>query len=380
MIDSWRTVTGEQLAAITGDTASAGARSRTMAELWAAGIADQGSLTGGMSATGSDRRTLLYRPSRTKNFDRDVSSRITYPEWISVTAGLPWASGGQYDRHNILAAELALRIAEYCEAGAVVGEKLSTWDLLAYRGAGQAAPPAGMQRAADATLIRTDGARIAVELTASMTGALEKKVRAWAELLNRTRTADTALAAVVFVVATPPGKKLNRGEAVARVRTVVQKAARDYSGIIGDRTQSRMFVVSWEDWFPSAHHASPEFFTLEAWRPSGAPFSPTTLWEKASLLDVFDTPFEPLYPEDALAVLDNLTGVRSVPRWLRTGNPPQLWPMAIKALGFTTIPIPAPEDPERERVLLGAARGATSTAGAPKRLRFGGPDVPRLRP
>lgn len=374
VIDSWRTVTGEQLAAITGDTASAGARSRTMSELFAAGVADQGTLlASGMSSTGNDRSTLLHRPSRTENFEKEIAPRLTYPEWVSITAGHPWASGGQYDRHNILAVELALRVAEFCEVGGVVGEKLSTWDMLAYTGAGQAAPPVGMQRAADATLIRTDGARIAVEITASMTGALQKKIRAWAELLNKTRTNDTALAAVVFVVATPPGKKVNRGEAISRVRTIVQNAARDYSGIAGDRTQSRMYVVSWEEWFPAARHASPGFFSLEAWRPSGNPF--VNLWAKASLLDIFDTAFEPRYPEDALAVLDNLTGVRSVPRWLRTGDAPELWPLAIKALGFTGIPVLASEDPERERAVLGAARGAAANVLVPRRLRFGGPDA-----
>ena len=72
-------------------------------------------------------------------------------------------------------------------------------------------------------------------------------------------------------------------------------------------------------------------------------------------------------------MLDNLTGVRSVPGWLRTGTAPELWPDAIKALGFTGIPVLASEEEERERAVLGAARGAAADVLVPKRLRFGGP-------
>jgi hypothetical protein len=358
VIDSWRTVTGEQMAAITGDAALATGQSQVMAELFQAGAADVGVFSNGLFNGRNTARAALYRPSRTTAFDRDIAPHMTYPEWVSVTAGQPWESGSQFDRHNVLATELALRVAEFCEIGAVVGEKLSSWELLAHSGAGF--PEAvGRNRAADATLIRTDGARIAVEMTASTGKHFEDKVRRWAGLLANRRFADTGLA-VVFVVAPRPDRKIRAGEYVTMVRKFVAAAARDNPGVSFDRT-------AWQDWFPAAHEASAEFTTLQAWRPTGAAGDP---WQSASLLDPFDLQFDPRDEAAALAVLDNLSGVRSVPYWLRTGRPKELWPRAIKQLGFRGIPVPVPARPEvNTGKALGAANGAAGQTQPPRRLQ-----------
>ena len=363
VLDTWRTVTGEQLAAITGDPDLGSARARAMGELFAAGIADIGQFNTGLAYGGSAGH--IYRPSRTNVFDHDIAPRLTYPEWVSVTAGHPWESGSQYDRHNVIAAELALRVAEFCEIGAVVGEKLSTWNLLAHEGAGFPAPQKTKQRAADATLIRTDGARIAVELTASTGANFSKKVNGWAQLLSNRRMADTGLV-VVFVVATRPDKMVNTGEVLSQVRTAIASAARDNPGVNFDRTAARMFVADWRDWFPAAGEAAPGFLTLQAERPTGAG---SARWETASLLDPFDVVFEPTDPARAAAAVNNLAGIRSVPHWLRTGKRPTLWPHPIKQLGFDGIPVPTPSKPESHiGVPLGAGKGVTGATKPPARL------------
>jgi hypothetical protein len=362
-IDSWRTVTGEQLAAITGEAELASPRSNAMGELFSAGIADIGQFNTGLAAGRGAGH--IYRPSRTTVFERDIAPKLTYPEWVSVTAGHGWESGSQYDRHNILAAELALRVAEFCEIGAVVGEKLSTWNLLAHEGAGFPAPSAGKQRSADATLIRTDGARIAVELTASTGAAFTKKVAGWAQLLSNRRMADSGLV-VVFVVATRPDKMVNTGEVMSQVRHAIAAAARQYPGVNFDRTAERMFVADWRTWFPAAGEAAPGFLTLEAERPTGPASSP---WETASLLDPFDVVFDAKNEKAALAALNNLSLVRSVPAWLRTGKAPTLWPHPIRELGYTGIPVPAPSRPDTHvGAPLGAGKGATAATRPPVRL------------
>tara|TARA_R110002051_G_scaffold314950_3_gene392647 strand:+ start:13030 stop:14433 length:1404 start_codon:yes stop_codon:yes gene_type:complete len=365
VLDSWRTVTGEQMAAITGDAELATGKSDTMSNLFGAGVADVGIFTNGLYNTRDTARATLYRPSRSTAFAQDIEPHLTYPEWVSVTGGHGWESGSQFDRHNLLATELGLRVAEMCEIGAVVGEKLSTWDLLAHTGAGFPAA-SGVKRAADATLIRTDGARVAVEITATSGPNFDGKVRRWAELLSNRRMADTGLV-VMFVLAPQPDKRVRPGEMLTMVRKNIAAATRDYPGVSFDRVASRMFVANWQDWFPAPHRVDPSFFSLDAWRATGPA---DDLWERASVLDPFDTPFEPSDVPAAEAVLNNIAAIRSVPSWLRSGSPRELWPSAVKALGYSGIPVPAPSDSEgASKRPLGAAVGSASAAQPPIRLR-----------
>lgn len=363
-IDVWRTLTGEQIAAITGEAKLASPTSRALGEMFAAGVADIGLFNTGLSY--GKGAGAIYRPSRTNVFERDIAPHLTYPEWVSVTGGYPWASGSQFDRHNILAAELSLRVAEWCEIGAVVGEKLSSWDLLAHTGAGFPAP-VGAQHAADATLVRSDGMRIAVELTASTGPSFKAKVRRWATLLANRRMADTGLV-VLFVVATRPDKMVNSSEVTNFVRRAVAAAARDNPGVDFDRTASRMFVADWRDWFPGAKTVNQSFLSLEAQRPTGPVGDP---WETAFLLDPFDVQFEPRDEKRALAVIDNLSALRAEPSWLRNGRAPELWPLAIRDAGFSGIPVPLPSRPESHiGVPLGAPVGASGQTRPPRRLRM----------
>jgi hypothetical protein len=365
VLDSWRTVTGEQLAAITGETTVAGGQSTSMPELYAAGLIDNGIFINGLMHTRNTERGTLYRPSRNANFDQKLAPRLTYPEWVSVTGGHPFESGGQFDRHNVLATELALRVAEWCEIGAVVGEKLSTFELLAHSGLGL--PGAvGARRAADATLIRTDGARIAVEMTASTGPHFEAKVQRWATLISNRRM-DVSGLAVVFVVASRSNKAIRKGEYLTAVRKQIAAAARDSPGMSFDRTASRMFVVDWRDWFPTPGRVAQSFFALEASRPTGPN---DAVWEQASILDPFDVPFTSKEPEGALAILDNLAMIRSVPHWLRTGRAPELWPSSVKRIGFNRIPIADPVRPsDFVGIQLGAASGVAGQTKPPRRLR-----------
>lgn len=93
----------------------------------------------------------------------------------------------------------------------------------------------------------TDGARIAVELTASTGKTFDTKVRRWAEFLSNRWMADTGLV-VVFVVATRPDKLVNTGEVMVQVKKSIAAAARDHAGLNFDRTAERIFVVDWRTW------------------------------------------------------------------------------------------------------------------------------------
>lgn len=363
-VDVWRTLTGEQMAAMTGVEKLAAPSAAPLGELFSAGIVDVGQFN--MGLTSNRGAGNVYRPARTNNFDRVVAPQLTFPEWVSVTGGHPWESGSQFDRHNILAAELALRVSEWCEIGAVTGEKLSSWDLLAHSGLGLPSP-AGAQHAADATLVRTDGMRVAVELTASTGPSFKAKVERWAALLSSRRMSDSGLT-VVFVVATRPDKQVNSTDVTNFVRRTVAAAVRNTPGVSQDRTASRMFVVDWRDWFPANKQVSRDFLSLTCQRPTGPVGDP---WEPVSILDPFDVEFEPVESFRPLDVVNNLSGLRSMPAWLRTGGSPELWPLAVKEAGFGGVPVPLPSRPESHiGSPLGAGTGVGGQAQPPRRLRM----------
>lgn len=366
-VDYWRTVTADQLVTLTGQNDIGAGRSQVIADLFAVGLIDVGIFSNALRGVPGSSRASLFRPSRTHVFDRKLAPRLTRAEWLSVTGGQPFQSGSQYDRHNVLTVELAMRAAEMTEVRAVVGEKLSSWDLLAHSGCGFPSP-VGRSRNADATFIRGDGARIAVELTASTGPSFHHKVQRWARLLSNRRNADSGLS-VVFVLATRPENGVRPGDAATKVRREVALAARDNPGVSYDRTAERMAVVEWTDWFPAPGQVSPAFLTLDAIRPTGPLGDP---WAPVSLLDESDLTFTPAPTFDPLAALDNLTGLRAMPRQLRTGKPAQVWPEAVRLAGFDRVPVPAPTRPETYKGKpLGAAFGVSGDAKPPARLLFG---------
>jgi hypothetical protein len=364
-LDMWRTASAEQLAAITGIPSIASGRSLVMAELFTLGLVDAGVFTSLLRATATTRRSTAYRPSATEVFRSRLTQQLTYPEWVAVTGGLPFSSTGQYDRHNLLGTELALRVAEWCEIGTTLGEKHSTVDLLTGSGLTRASI-GGTTRAADATFVRTDGARIAIEVTASTGDRFTAKVRKWAADLSRLRMADSGLV-VMFVVAERPDRQVNHGDVRTKVLQTVAEAARDHPGVSFDRTAERILVADWRDWFPTPGHVSPLFRTLDARRPTGPA---GVLWERVGALDVFDVPFSPTNPALATAILDNANSLGGVPHWLRDSDGPPLWQIPMRRAWFDRTPTPKPARPESNVGMApGAAKGVAGAALPPRRLR-----------
>ena len=144
----------------------------------------------------------FYRPSDSKACNRLIAPALTWPERLPATAGYEWSAGGQHDRHNELAAELALRAAEHEPIEGVLGEKLSTVHLLAGSGLNKPVNRANNRRA-DGVLIRPDGLRIVLELTATPSKSLKEKVRTRAKLLTE-RPSKTSGIVIVFVAAPTP--------------------------------------------------------------------------------------------------------------------------------------------------------------------------------
>ena len=324
-VNQWRTMTVEQLAAITGFSSLASRANPWLRAAFSTGIVDVGEFATPLPHGSGSHRYRLVRPSRSSVFDRELAAHMTFDELVLVTGGVPWDARRQFDRHNLLATELGLRVAELCDVATVLGEKLSTLDLLLQAPA-EAITPRSRARSADLAIVRPDGLRIAVEITASANPGLRRKIDNWARALSRNPLATSGLI-VLFVVCPPPdpAREVVRGgrsaSVVETVRREVAAAVRRYPGTASDRVAGRMAVVRWDEWFPAARTSADGVHNLVASRPTGPPtahaVNASRLWESAPLLDTSMVPFEPRIRSAMTAVAGNASLLGGTPHWLR---------------------------------------------------------------
>lgn len=371
VVDSWRTVSAEQAATFTGHRLLANPTTSGVPSLFAANIIDLGSFSSGLFGARTPMSNLIYRPSYSRMMDESVVPHLTFAERVSVTGGYGWTSGGQYDRHNLLATELGLRVAEYLKVGTVLGEKMSTYDLLAGSGLGREFSNEGAAKRADLTIVRPDGMRIAVEITASMSDNFDAKVRSWAKLLSE-RPLETSGLTVMFVAADHPEKiRANTDAGVSSVRgriySAIKRAVKEFPGTSADRIAARMGVATWREFFPAAHSVSERFMGLTADFALGGP---DESWKSVDMLDSSALPFVPSPCFDAEAVMTNASHLGSVPHWLRTQlvSDTLLW-HCLDSAGLSGIPMPGPARPNRSKGRgLSQGVGAAGPTAPPERL------------
>ncbi|KQO98539.1 hypothetical protein [Leifsonia sp. Leaf264] len=365
-LDQFRVLTAGQLAAVTGNPALASGRSALMTDLFTVGAIEVGIFSNALFHTRDTPSLTLYRPGSSSFFDKKISPELTYAEWLSVTSGKTEKMGGQgHDRHAVLSAELALRVAELgYNVQNVVGERLSSAALLGFTGLGFKQPDkAKFTKAGDFTILRADGARVVVEVTATIGRALQQKIETWAQLLAGRRMDESGLA-VIFVIAehgaTGSGKVRNA------VYKMLRDACRKYPGPNFDRTCKRFGVADWREWFPASTHLSEDFYNLVCDRPT-APGAAD--FERAGFLNPADLPFNP-EGDWADAALDNVAMLRGTPVWLRGHrNPVDLLPVLLEKSEWKTIPVPPLHRPDLTDG--SSVFGVTPIAEAkpPKRMR-----------
>lgn len=368
-LHSYRALSCEQLAAISGDVTLLDPRSSVLAASFALDLIDIGIYaTPVRREPGAQRRDLLYRPASTDVFNKLIEPTLTGPEWLTVTGGQPWTSGGQYDRHNVLASELILRLAEHGgpAVGAVLGEKFSTVDLLAGSGLGKKVNKPD-NRSADGTIIRHDGLRIAFEVTANVSRGLENKVRRWAQVISQ-RPLETSGLVIVFLAAGHPNGA--RGKNARRaIYETVSRVLKEFPGTGPDSPAARIGCASWADYFPSAHHLSDLFLRLEADFAIGSGVGGSK-WVSRGLLDEY--PFTPWPSFDALAVVEQSPLIAATPFWMRRGEHTHLIGSPMDRAGIA-VPHPAPANPMLAKGRpLGAGVGKAGDTKLPRRLRVVG--------
>lgn len=364
ILDSWRTVSSEQAAAFAGTRLLQNQLYSQVAASFALDLIDVGTYTTRFRRAPETHGYALYRPSSTDVFDRAVKDTLTWPEWVSVTGGYPWSGAGQHDRHNVLAAELGLRAAEYLPVGAVLGEKFSSVDLLCGSGLGKSVSRPDNRRA-DGTIVRADGLRIAYELTANASPFFRNKVRRWAKLLSA-HPLETSGLVIVFVTAPHVGGgKGKRHDPRNDTYRAIADVLREFPGTGPDSPAARLGVAHWDQWFPARHQLSESFFTVTADFPVGSGTGP----ERWAPRDLFgDYAFSPWHSFDPTALIDNTPLLAASPHWLRKGDHTHLIGSPMDRAGE---PVPVPRKPgEQIDRPLGAGVGRAGDTKLPRRLRI----------
>lgn len=374
-VHGWRTATVEQVTAITGRQLISG-KGSALRQLYTADLLDVGASGGfnGWAVNNDELRGWLLHPSRTDSFKQRIDHQLTFPESVAVTGGREWLTGGQYDRHNVLATEFALRAAEFTRCATVIGEQWSSASDLLWEAWGRKSPfasGAGGSKAGayenrgDMTLVRRDGLRIAVEVTASTSGkAFVQKVWKW---LHQMRQAPLEHQGTVllFLVA---GEQEPRGGEVQRLRREVQRGIQQAIGMepgyAANRMADRVFVASWSDLFPDRHQLVTDFEKLPVLAPRGLRSAAPTgdIWERVHLLDEQEVPYSPADDLDPLAVVQNASMLHATPHWLR-GERPQLagdsvkmcWPNGVPGIDRNSLKakgVAGEANPYVDRVLV----------------------------
>lgn len=307
-VGMWRTATLQQVAALTGQPHLLTAHSVDRDLLWASGLIERGIVV----TAAHSRLPPLERPDPRGDFDA-LAERLSFAERVAVTGGQPWKWGSQYDRHNVLTTELGLRIAEFAPVATVFGESLAGVDLL-LGGTGRSG--AG-SRSGDMVIIRPDGFKIVVEVTATVTPDFRTKVRRWASVLTSRRQADLA---VCFVEIAHPDRRDTTTEVQRLLRRAVTEAAHAGLDAADARVPELMSVARWQEWFPEPGRVDPGFVRLAAWRPTGPYGNP---WEPVDLADPADLRFMAPSSEDRAAseaVVSNARLLLGTPYWTRLGQ------------------------------------------------------------
>lgn len=322
--DSWRTMTREQLAAISGSDVLANPYPASLSSAFSAGLLSHGYVSSGTNrlAPRSQRMSMWAVGDDRAAFARYAQS-LTLAERIAITGGTPWTAEHRFERHNVMATELALRAAELTRVATVLGEKqCSVSSVLA--STGNRVEKADDQRRADLGLVRPDGLTVFVEVTASSGRAFQRKMERWAQLLQRHPVYDLPIVVLVLDISTPQQQMVASPENGARalVRKTVLEAVRQFPGRRDSRTASRIGYVSWAEWFPDRHEVDDSFLSLSAHFPVGT--DSRDHWERVSIMDPAAVPFRQGSPELAESMLENTRLLAGTPYWLRVGRRPDM--------------------------------------------------------
>lgn len=296
-INLWRTLTSQQLVALTGNRGLDVMTSDETNLLIDAGLIQRGTFS--YDGRALDFMPTLFRPDP-KLGNADLR-HLRYGDALSVTLGGKPIKGHFYDRHNVLACEFGLRTAEMCPIRTSLGELAATWPRLF-------SPKINPNpyRSADGVIVREDGLRIAVELTATVTLATIQKIDLLADLLARDKSHSVV---ILFLVAADA----DHGEARRALRNAIKKYSGNSMSRVAAGVTRRMVIARWQDYFPAPGMVSLDLYPLRAQRYDWK----SDDWIGIELLDPFDVQFEGADSPATQRLMANLNDCLGAPWWCR---------------------------------------------------------------
>ena len=315
----WKTLTAEQLAAFVGQPSIANRNNALIEDLWGADLIIRGRHPPGSRVPIFYRRTI-GRPFHT------FLDRLTYHERLAAFGGAKVDGVHHYERHDIVTAELALRVSEHCSVMGVLGEPVASPAHIIGRSC-----TLHPTKQADMLILRKDGLAIMVETTASAQSRdyLIDKTTKWLDVMAADRTNSTALVLLAL------GTSRDRASTLAGwLRGTTTLAIRQHFEAQRLGLAERVAVVAWSDWFPEPGKVSPGFLTLRAKRPRLGVTSSADTWEDVDLLDPFAVTSD-VDLAAAKARSEFLRWYRPTPYWLRSATASYDWktPILVEALG-----------------------------------------------
>lgn len=330
-LHGWRTTTVPQLATITGLNEILEPGNTLLRQMAVAGLVEIGTSSHFPADIRDPQDVELVRNANNPSYERVIKPALTPAEAVGVTGPAPGLAVSRgHDRHDVLAAELALRLAEHLPTGTVMGEPFSKVRGLVdpYREASD--PEKWLQKlasVADLTFIRPDGYRVAVEITASLSGkSFSEKVRRWARAIATVMVHDhrDPRLSVVFVVAPNPLARTGapvklHGQVRHQIRTVLNE-----SGLWRHRLVAERFAVArWRDWFPKPGGWSDHFASLSAHIPP--PYDGNFLegdWRETNLAHAVPDGGGRQPLRDLSDALDQSGLLGQTPHWIRRRTSP----------------------------------------------------------
>lgn len=251
----WRTMTCDQMAAVTGRREWMGHHYASMPQAADRLVAAAMLKVGTLPRVPAFKPPTLLSPGRMSSW-QSFCEQLDFDEWLAITAGqtVDATIGSSMVRHTVATTELALRIAQFAPVDAVAGEHLGAHRTLV-PSIRSAALAHAKYAAADAVIVMPDGRLVAIEMTVSKHNTAAK-VRRWSETMAYDSSERTS---VLFVTAPAPGKP--RQVSSLTRRHVKDELAR-VRATMGVDYSNRFFVADWEQWFPAPGRITSRFASL----------------------------------------------------------------------------------------------------------------------
>jgi hypothetical protein len=299
----WRTLTQEQIGDIVGAPgigASNNHDPHTILIPWSAGILQWG------HPTDFFRQLRVVRPAY--NMPRRFLNGLTYRERLSIFGGSTTVMHGRMARHNILNAEVSLRVAERLGHlfPIILGEGAAFAKVLMPAAANR--PPS--YSVGDAVWVRSDGLRVIVETNADRADPIIEKVKRWAAVLADDARGSRSLY-LLFVI--PSARKGDEW-----MKEMKEKIASNVFSVLALQgydaryLASRVGIVEWSEWFPAYHEIDVKTFSpLRIWQLNGQ-----RQWRAVSLADPYAIECD-VDPSDAQKSIGYAKHLYGVPHFLR---------------------------------------------------------------